>query len=65
VDWFHQALRFALFGGGGRLRSGEIVGGGEWLEGSVGRGLAEVRLPGCWVTLEDGLCDGVCICRGV
>ena len=58
MNWFHQALRFALFGGGGGLRSGEIMPGREWLEccGGKGSGLvvrgtvaveAEVRPPGC------------------
>ena len=75
MNWFHQALKFALFGGGGGLGSGEIMGGREWLKfcGGEGRGLvvcevvveAEVRPLSCWATLKGGVvCVGVCVCRG-
>ena len=73
MNWFHQALRFSLFGGDGGLCSGEIMEGGGWVEACAGRGLmvrgvaveAEVRLLGCWVTLDDGVCVGICVCPGV
>ena len=65
----------SLFRGDGGLCSGEIMGGGEWLEVCAGRGLvardgpgaveAEVRPLGCWAVLEDGVvCFGVFVCRG-
>jgi len=72
VNRFHPNLRVSLFGGAG-LCSGEIMGGGEWLEGCgerekglVVRGAAveaKVRPLGCWTTLEDGVvCVGVFVC---
>jgi hypothetical protein len=76
MNWFHQAMMFALSGGDVRWcwASREIVGGGEWLEdcggarsGLVVRGMeVEVRLLGCW-EMESGvvgLPSGAGVCRG-